>query len=398
MKCIKPMKHLFLLCICLLLSISVYGQTNDEKHFKAGKPVFVIAKLNMCTVEDDMLEREKAELEKNFKSLNAEVREVRFLSEGEELVFENNAHSTVSLREKSDFEENCVNIIYWDGKKSSSPIVYDGVCLATEFFSPKLLKKNLVSSYYTHFMSKLKEYKNKEEKITPRSKDISKAYVYNELMEWLYKGWLKDYHLIEMEFKGVKSIVVKENGKPEREIVLNERGEVQKVWFLPKRDEEEADMQYFYEDGLLRKFVDNMNVVFPEQDIFGYNDNEIFQKAIGKEIPPYDKENSFYYDCDYTLLKGDLLEKHYVRLYHSDYNVSEFLGWVKNGKSISKKDFPITYQYNGVEGKVKMKKEYLWEDVLGDTTVIYYWDNHYHITKIEVSNKQGKTVYTYEYR
>ena len=217
-------------------------------------------------------------------------------------------------------------------------------------------------------------------------------------MEWLYKGWLKDYQLIEMEFKGVKSIVVKENGKPEREIVLNERGEVQNVWFLPKRDEEEADMQYFYEDGLLRKFVDNMNVVFPEQDIFGYNDNEIFQKAIGKEIPPYDKENSFYYDCNYTLLKGDLLEKHYVRLYHPDYNVSESLGWVKNGKSISKKDFPITYQYNGVEGKVKMKKEYLWEDVLGGTTVIYHWDNHHHITKIEVSNKQGKTVYTYEYR
>lgn len=392
------MKHLFLLCICLLLSISVYGQTNDEKYFKTGKPVFVIAKLNMCTTKDEMLEREKAELEKNFKLLNTEVREVRFLSEGEELVFENNAHSTVSLREKSDFEENCVNIIYWDGKKSSTPIVYDGVCLATEFFSPKLLKKKLVSSYYTHFMYKLKEYKNKEEKITSRSKDISKAYVYNELMEWLYKGWLKDYQLIEMEFKGVKSIVVKENGKPEREIHLNERQQVQKVWFLPKRDEEEADMQYFYEDGLLRKFVDNMNVVFPEQDIFGYNDNEIFQKAIGKEMPSYDKENSFYYDCNYTLLKGDLLEKHYVRLYHPDYNVSESLGWVKNGKSISKKDFPITYQYNGVEGKVKMKKEYLWEDVLGDTTVIYHWDNHYHITKIEVSNKKGKTVYTYEYR
>ena len=392
------MKHLFLLCICLLLSISVYGQTNDEKYFKTGKPVFVIAKLNMCTTKDEMLEREKAELEKNFKLLNTEVREVRFLSEGEELVFENNAHSTVSLREKSDFEENCVNIIYWDGKKSSTPIVYDGVCLATEFFSPKLLKKKLVSSYYTHFMYKLKEYKNKEEKITSRSKDISKAYVYNELMEWLYKGWLKDYQLIEMEFKGVKSIVVKENGKPEREIHLNERQQVQKVWFLPKRDEEEADMQYFYEDGLLRKFVDNMNVVFPEQDIFGYNDNEIFQKAIGKEMPSYDKENSFYYDCNYTLLKGDLLEKHYVRLYHPDYNVSESLGWVKNGKSISKKDFPITYQYNGVEGKVKMKKEYLWEDILGDTTVIYHWDNHYHITKIEVSNKQGKTVYTYEYR
>ena len=392
------MKHLFLLCISLLLSVSVYGQTNDEKHFKAGKPVFVIAELNMCTTKDEMLEREKAELEKNFKSLNAEMREVKFLLEGEELVFENNAHSTVSLRENSDFEENCVNIIYWDGKKSSTPIVYDGVCLATEFFSPKLLKKKLVSSYYTHFMSKLKEYKNKEEKITSRSKDISKAYVYNELMEWLYKGWLKNYQLIEMEFKGVKSIVVKENGKPEREIHLNERGEVQKVWFLPKRDEKEADMQYFYEDGLLRKFVDNMNAVFPEQDIFGYNDNEIFQKAIGKEIPPYGKENSFYYDCDYILLKGDLLEKHDIQLYHPNYNVSESLGWVKNGKSISKKDFPITYQYNGVEGKVMMKKEYLWEDVLGDTTVIYYWDNHYHITKIEVSNKQGKTVYTYEYR
>jgi hypothetical protein len=392
------MKHLFPLCISLLLSVSVYGQKDSENYIKAGKPMFVIAKRNNCRILSENIDREKTELETNFKLLNVEVREVLSLKKGEGIQFENEAHTTVYIEGDNNLGDNCTKVIFWDGKSTSDPIVYKGLYLSTEYFSPKLLKKKLQSNYYTYFMSKLKEYKNKEEKITPRSKDISKAYVYNELMEWLYKGWLKDYQLIEMEFKGVKSIVVKENGKPEREIVLNERGEVQKVWFLPKRDEEEADMQYFYEDGLLRKFVDNMNVVFPEQDIFGYNDNEIFQKAIGKEIPPYDKENSFYYDCNYTLLKGDLLEKHYVRLYHSDYNVSEFLGWVKNGKSISKKDFPITYQYNGVEGKVKMKKEYLWEDVLGGTTVIYHWDNHHHITKIEVSNKQGKTVYTYEYR
>mgnify|MGYP001690260825 FL=1 len=392
------MKHLFPLCISLLLSVSVYGQKDSENYIKAGKPMFVIAKRNNCRILSENIDREKTELETNFKLLNVEVREVLSLKKGEGIQFENEAHTTVYIEGDNNLGDNCTKVIFWDGKSTSNPIVYKGLYLSTEYFSPKLLKKKLQSNYYTYFMSKLKEYKNKEEKITPRSKDISKAYVYNELMEWLYKGWLKDYQLIEMEFKGVKSIVVKENGKPEREIVLNERGEVQKVWFLPKRDEEEADMQYFYEDGLLRKFVDNMNVVFPEQDIFGYNDNEIFQKAIGKEIPPYDKENSFYYDCNYTLLKGDLLEKHYVRLYHSDYNVSEFLGWVKNGKSISKKDFPITYQYNGVEGKVKMKKEYLWEDVLGGTTVIYHWDNHHHITKIEVSNKQGKTVYMYEYR
>ena len=392
------MKHLFPLCISLLLSVSVYGQKDSENYIKAGKPMFVIAKRNNCRILSENIDREKTELETNFKLLNVEVREVLSLKKGEGIQFENEAHTTVYIEGDNNLGDNCTKVIFWDGKSTSDPIVYKGLYLSTEYFSPKLLKKKLQSNYYTYFMSKLKEYKNKEEKITPRSKDISKAYVYNELMEWLYKGWLKDYQLIEMEFKGVKSIVVKENGKPEREIVLNERGEVQKVWFLPKRDEEEADMQYFYEDGLLRKFVDNMNVVFPEQDIFGYNDNEIFQKAIGKEMPSYDKENSFYYDCNYTLLKGDLLEKHYVRLYHSDYNVSEFLGWVKNGKSISKKDFPITYQYNGVEGKVKMKKEYLWEDVLGGTTVIYHWDNHHHITKIEVSNKQGKTVYTYEYR
>ena len=392
------MKHLFPLCISLLLSVSVYGQKDSENYIKAGKPMFVIAKRNNCRILSENIDREKTELETNFKLLNVEVREVLSLKKGEGIQFENEAHTTVYIEGDNNLGDNCTKVIFWDGKSTSDPIVYKGLYLSTEYFSPKLLKKKLQSNYYTYFMSKLKEYKNKEEKITPRSKDISKAYVYNELMEWLYKGWLKDYQLIEMEFKGVKSIVVKENGKPEREIVLNERGEVQKVWFLPKRDEEEADMQYFYEDGLLRKFVDNMNVVFPEQDIFGYNDNEIFQKAIGKEIPPYDKENSFYYDCNYTLLKGDLLEKHYVRLYHSDYNVSEFLGWVKNGKSISKKDFPITYQYNGVEGKVKMKKANIWEDVLGDRTVIYYWDNNYHITKIKVIKDKEKTVYTYEYK
>ena len=170
------------------------------------------------------------------------------------------------------------------------------------------------------------------------------------------------------------------------------------MWFLPKRDEEQADMEYFYEDGLLRKFVDNMNVVFPEEDLFAYNDNEIFQKAVAKELPPYDKENSFYYDCDYTQLNGNLLEKQYVRLYHPDYYVSESLGWVKSGKSVYMKDFPITYQYNGVKGKVKMKKANIWEDVLGDRTVIYYWDNNYHITKIKVIKDKEKTVYTYEYK
>ena len=62
------------------------------------------------------------------------------------------------------------------------------------------------------------------------------------------------------------------------------------------------------------------------------------------------------------------------------------------------KDFPITYQYNGVKGKVKMKKANIWEDVLGDRTVIYYWDNNYHITKIKVIKDKEKTVYTYEYK
>jgi len=163
--------------------------------------------------EADMIERERTELETNFKLLNVEVREVLSLKKGEGIQFENEAHTTVYIEGDNNLGDNCTKVIFWDGKSTSDPIVYKGLYLSTEYFSPKLLKKKLQSNYYTYFMSKLKEYKNKEEKITPRSKDISKAYVYNELMEWLYKGWLKDYQLIEMEFKGVKSIVVKENGK-----------------------------------------------------------------------------------------------------------------------------------------------------------------------------------------
>ena len=86
--------------------------------------MFVVVKFNMCMIEADMIERERAELETNFKSLNATIKEVKLLEESDGLVFENNAHTTVYLKKGSDFGEDCVNIVYWDGKKTSTPIVY----------------------------------------------------------------------------------------------------------------------------------------------------------------------------------------------------------------------------------------------------------------------------------
>ena len=231
------MKHLFLLCISLLLSISVYGQKDSENYIKAGKPVFVIAKRNNCRILSENIDREKTELETNFKLLNVEVREVLSLKKGEGIQFENEAHTTVYIEGDNNLGDNCTKVIFWDGKSTSDPIVYKGLYLSTEYFSPKLLKKKVQSNYYTYFLSKLEQYKNKEEKITSHSKEVSDRFVYYELVKEIdYSNFMSSYELFPVNTKGIKVIQVKCNGKNSRTIYLNEKGQLIKT-------------RSFFEDG-----------------------------------------------------------------------------------------------------------------------------------------------------
>ena len=87
-------------------------------------------------------------------------------------------------------------------------------------------------------MSKLEQYKNKEEKITSHSKEVSDRFVYYELVKEIdYSNFMSSYELLPVNTKGIKVIQVKCNGKNNnRTIYLNEKGQ------LIKR-------RSFFEDG-----------------------------------------------------------------------------------------------------------------------------------------------------
>jgi len=402
------MKHLFLLCITLLLSISVYGQKDSENYIKAGKPVFVIAKRNNCRILSENIDREKTELETNFKLLNVEVREVLSLKKGEGIQFENEAHTTVYIEGDNNLGDNCTKVIFWDGKSTSDPIVYKGLYLSTEYFFPKLLKKKVQSNYYTYFLSKLEQYKNKEEKITSHSKEVSDRFVYYELVKEIdYSNFMSSYELLPVNTKGIKVIQVKCNGKNNsRTIYLNEKGQLIKRRSFFEDGEESSINEYVYENGLLRKKIQKSNKGAIDETLYAYNDNEIFAKAISKDNPPFEN----YYNCNYAQLKEDFLDLYIVHFSTFDYSVNERAAVIKQGNLIVNKELdltihlsrtknylPITYKYKNKEGKIIAKQPTLWENIFEGEKTEYHWDNNQRISKIVITEGKEKTVYTYEY-
>jgi len=174
-----------------------------------------------------------------------------------------------------------MRVVYWDGKKSSTPLLYNDLVGATEYFSPKLLKKKVESSYYTEFQKRLKQFQQKKEHLTPRSKEVSDRYVKDVLINKA----LKLSPVFPLNLKNVKHITVKENKQVKMRLCLNEQGLLSRI----ERQDGKVYMECKYEDGLLRELVEYQSDAEPLTTTqYLYNDNEIFEKVVKEETPPYD--------------------------------------------------------------------------------------------------------------
>lgn len=306
MKCIKLMKYLLFLCLTVLMLVPAHAQNDDENNnfIVAGQPIFIIVIGEYCGIPNNLGTREEAELAKNFKSLNPKIRYAWISTQP--LTFDNYKHSTIHF----DNEEGkgCVRVVYWDGKKSSTPLLYNDLVGATEYFSPKLLKKKVESSYYTEFQKRLKHFQQKKEHLTSRSKEVSDRYVKDVLINQA----LMLSPVFSLNLKNVKCITVKENKQVQMRLCLNEQGLLSRI----ERQDGEVYMECKYEDGLLRELVEYQSDAEPLTTTqYLYNDNEIFKKVVKEETPPYDGKH-FYYSCDYYQLQDDFLNCYRTNLDH----------------------------------------------------------------------------------
>ena len=277
--------------------VPAHAQNDDENNnfIVAGQPIFIIVIGEYCGIPNNLGTREEAELAKNFKSLNPKIRYAWISTQP--LTFDNYKHSTIHF----DNEEGkgCVRVVYWDGKKSSTPLLYNDLVGATEYFSPKLLKKKVESSYYTEFQKRLKHFQQKKEHLTSRSKEVSDRYVKDVLINQA----LMLSPVFSLNLKNVKCITVKENKQVQMRLCLNEQGLLSRI----ERQDGEVYMECKYEDGLLRELVEYQSDAEPLTTTqYLYNDNEIFKKVVKEETPPYDGKH-FYYSCDYYQLQDDFL-------------------------------------------------------------------------------------------
>ena len=165
-----------ILFIALALQINVCGQVSqayevgkeskDKVLISGGKPVFVIAISPHLASDSFVTEREKNELQKNFKSLQADVR----LEYTDVIIFKNKNNRKFDFQKSN---ESLERVFYWDGKVDSEPVLYEGLMNATAFFAQEL-NLNVVSSYGIEFEKLKEEYLTPpEEKITKKSKEVS---------------------------------------------------------------------------------------------------------------------------------------------------------------------------------------------------------------------------------
>ena len=399
MKCIKlmkQMKHLFLLYLIVLMLVPAHAQNDDENNnfIVAGQPIFIIVIGEYCGIPNNLGTREEAELAKNFKSLNPKIRYAWISTEP--LTFDNYKHSTIHF----DNEEGkgCVRVVYWDGKKSSTPLLYNDLVGATEYFSPKLLKKKVESSYYTEFQKRLKHFQQKKEHLTSRSKEVSDRYVKDVLINQA----LMLSPVFSLNLKNVKCITVKENKQVQMRLCLNEQGLLSRI----ERQDGEVYMEYKYEDGLLRELVEYQSDAEPLTTTqYLYNDNEIFKKVVKEETPPYDGKH-FYYSCDYYQLQDDFLNCYRTNFSTDTWSIYENIIKREGNKIIDEDDLnktvytlsntknhlPITITFGKEDGergqgKFIQKNPLLWVFESYNQTNKFHWDKQGRVIKIESKRK-----------
>ena len=396
MKCIKLMKHLLFLCLTVLMLVPAHAQNDDENNnfIAAGQPIFIIVIGEYCGIPNNLGTREEAELAKNFKSLNPKIRYAWISTQP--LTFDNYKHSTIHF----DNEEGkgCVRVVYWDGKKSSTPLLYNDLVGATEYFSPKLLKKKVESSYYTEFQKRLKHFQQKKEHLTSRSKEVSDRYVKDVLINQA----LMLSPVFSLNLKNVKCITVKENKQVQMRLCLNEQGLLSRI----ERQDGEVYMECKYEDGLLRELVEYQSDAEPLTTTqYLYNDNEIFKKVVKEETPPYDGKH-FYYSCDYYQLQDDFLNCYRTNFSTDTWSIYENIIKREGNKIIDEDDLnktvytlsntknhlPITITFGKEDdergqGKFIQKNLLLWVFESYNQTNKFHWDKQGRVIKIESKRK-----------
>jgi hypothetical protein len=383
----------------MLVPAHAQDDDQDNNFIVAGQPIFIIVIGEYCGISNNLGEREIAELKKNFESLNPKIR-YAWISR-EPLTFDNHKHSTIDF-DNDEEGKGCVRVAYWDGKKTSVPLLYDDLVGATEYFSPKLLKKKVESSYYTEFQKRLKHYQQKKENLTSRSKEISDRYVKDVLMN---QGLIGS-PVFPMNLKGVKRITVKENNEVQMRLYLNEEGLLSRI----ERQDGETYMECKYEEGLLRALVDHTYQPEPKTTAeYLYNDNEIFEKVVKEETPPYDGKH-FYYTCDYYQLQDDFVNRYRVGFSTDTWSINENTIKKEGNQIIDEDDLnktvytlsdtknylPITMEFGKEEdkskGKLFQKNPLLWVFESDSRLNKFYWDKQGRIIKIVAKRKDMQEI------
>ena len=274
------MKLIFsiILFIALSLQINVFGQVvryyeegleaKDNVVISGGKSVFVITISPFFGSNDFVTNREKKELEKNFRNLQSEVK-VEYTNE---IIFKNKNSRKFNFKES---DESPQRVFYWDGKIDSEPVVYEGLMHATEFFAEKL-NLDVVSSYDIDFEKLKEEYLTPpEEKITKKSKEISDFFLNKMVMSDLFYLEKGSENFYKMNFKGIKSIKVVPsiNGKDviPMEITFNEDGLPMNMNYTMEKNVKNFNFQY--ENGLIRNLGNDSNLYYVDDKIIAINED-----------------------------------------------------------------------------------------------------------------------------
>jgi hypothetical protein len=290
-----------ILFITLTLQINVCGQVSqayevgkepkDKVLISGGKPVFVIAISPHLASDSFVTEREKNELQKNFKSLQADVR----LEYTDVIIFKN------KNTRKFDFQksnESLERVFYWDGKVDSEPVVYEGLMNATEFFAQEL-NLDVVSSYGIDFEKLKEEYLTPpEEKITKRSKEVSDFFLNKTIMSYLFFLEKGSENFYKMNFKGIKSIkaVPSTSGKDviPMEITFNEDGLPMNMNYTVGKNIKNFNFQY--ENGLIRNFQNGKNLFYVDHKIVEIDEDSRTVYAIKEEDFLVSRYDAFFDD------------------------------------------------------------------------------------------------------
>lgn len=261
------------LFIAFSLNASLWGQKTmmayekgkepkDKVLISGGKPVFVIAISPNAASDSFITDREKKELEQNFKNLQPDVK----VEYTDVIIFKNKNIKKFDFQKLNDKLER---IIYWDGKVESDPVVYDGLMNATEFFAQEL-DLDVVSSYNVDFEILKSDYLTPpEEKMTKRSKEVSDFFLNKSVMSVLFYLEKGSENFYKMNFKGIKSIKAVPSKLVDdvvpMEVIFNEDGLPIKMKYGAGKKIKSFDL--IYEDGLIRNYLSDERLYFVDDKI-----------------------------------------------------------------------------------------------------------------------------------